>query len=357
MFVEKRKWIKEDEYAQLIALSQFLPGPGSSQVGFAIGMKKMGVLGGITAFIGFTLPSFALMAALAAGYVHLQEASWLDTIIHSLKLLAVIVVLDATLSMSKSFCKEKYTQIIALLTCAVLIISPIPFSQIYCLIAAAAIGSWLLKNDLSSESTTPPQKISIHNLTLLFGFVILFTLCLFQYTPFNEVFEETFVAGSLVFGGGHVVLPLLSDFFNPLIGEQSFITGYAAAQAIPGPMFTFATYLGALSHENPLIGASLATLGIFLPGFILLIIFEKHWQQLAQRPKVSGMVKGVNAAVVGLLAATLYNPIFSSSVISSVDMACVVIGILLLRVLNWSIFRLISLALVLSLLQIVIMPR
>lgn len=354
VFVEKKKWLDESEYAQLIALSQFLPGPGSSQVGFAIGMKRLGLLGGITAFIGFTLPSFILMTALAIGLVHLQDATWLDAFIHSFKLLAVVVVLDAVLSMGKSFCQEKVTQIIAFLTCFILLISPFPFSQIICLIIAAIAGIALLSKNQNSALTENNPIKQPSSLLLALLFVGLFVLCLLKITPFNSIFEETFVAGSLVFGGGHVVLPLLSEHFSPLIGEQAFITGYAAAQAIPGPMFTFATYLGALSHEQPIIGATLATLGIFLPGFILLVIFQRHWQALAEKPKISAMIQGVNASVVGLLAATLYSPIFTSSVVDVFDMGAVVMGVLVIRVLKWSIFRLITMAIALSVLQIVI---
>jgi len=355
VFVEKKKWLEEAEYAQLIALSQFLPGPGSSQVGFAIGMKRLGILGGITAFIGFTLPSFILMTALAIGLVHIKDASWLDAFIHSFKLLAVVVVLDAVLSMGKSFCQNKTTQAIAFLTCFILLISPIPFSQIICLVLAAIAGSLLLSNNMTAHTHDISSNTKHHKTLLLgFAFTILFVLCLLGLTPFNSIFEETLVAGSLVFGGGHVVLPLLNEHFSPLIGEQAFITGYAAAQAIPGPMFTFATYIGALSHEQPIIGAALATLGIFLPGFILLIIFQRHWQSLADKPKVAAMIHGVNASVVGLLAATLYNPIFTNSVLSVIDMSAVVIGVLVLRVLKWSIFKLIALAFGFGLLQIVI---
>lgn len=351
VFVEKKKWLDESEYAQLIALSQFLPGPGSSQVGFAIGMKRSGIIGGITAFLGFTLPSFILMTALAMGLVHVQNATWLDAFIHSFKLLAVVVVLDAVLSMGKSFCQETKTQLFAFITCIILLMSPLPFSQIICLGAAAIIGSIILKGD--NHSKVLSYKPSKTSLILGATFIGLFLLCLFQLTPLSTIFEETFIAGSLVFGGGHVVLPLLSEYFNPLVGEQGFITGYAAAQAIPGPMFTFATYLGALSHEQPIVGAAIATLGIFLPGFMLLVLFQTHWQQLADHPKVSGMIKGVNASVVGLLAATLYQPIFTSSVFTAADMSYVVAGVLVLRVLKWSIFRLIALAVLLSVIKIV----
>jgi chromate transporter len=166
--------------------------------------------------------------------------------------------------------------------------------------------------------------------------------------PLGELFSQTFIAGSLVFGGGHVVLPLLQDYFAINVGQETFITGYAAAQAIPGPMFVFATYLGALSHESALLGAIIATIGIFLPGFLLVLAFQNNWDRLAKHPKVSGLINGVNASVVGLLAATLYTPIFVSSVFVPMDMVFVALGFLLLRFIKLPIIYIVLLGSLLS---------
>ncbi|MFT6153153.1 MAG: chromate transporter [Bermanella sp.] len=345
VFVEQKKWLSESEYSQLIALSQFLPGPGSSQVGFAIGLKRMGLLGGILAFIGFTLPSFIAMVALASGLIHLSGNAYLDSFIHIFKLLAVIVVLDAILTMSKSFCNTNTTRAVAVLTACVIWLSPLPFIQVICLAGAGIFGLWKLQSNGAETSAVIPKTSSWFkpNLSTII-FIALFVVCILNILPFGELFSQTFVAGSLVFGGGHVVLPLLQESFATSVGQSEFITGYAAAQAIPGPMFAFASYLGALSHENALIGGLIATAGIFLPGFLLILAFQKNWSELSKKPKVSGLINGVNASVVGLLAATLYAPIYISSVISPTDMVIVALGFLLLRFLKVSIIKIILLA-------------
>ncbi|MFT7109045.1 MAG: chromate transporter [Psychrobacter glaciei] len=345
VFVEQKKWLTESEYSQLIALSQFLPGPGSSQVGFAIGLKRMGLLGGILAFIGFTLPSFIAMVALASGLIHLSGNAYLDSFIHIFKLLAVIVVLDAVLTMSKSFCSTNTTKIIAVLTACIIWLSPLPFIQVACLAGAGMFGLWKLRStDFDDSNKQPVIKTSLKpNLSTLI-FIALFVVCIFNILPFGQLFSQTFVAGSLVFGGGHVVLPLLQESFAQSVGQSEFITGYAAAQAIPGPMFAFASYLGALSHETAILGGLIATAGIFLPGFLLILAFQKNWSELSKRPNVSGVINGVNASVVGLLAATLYTPIYVTSVMAPTDMAIVSVGFLLLRFVKLSILKLILVA-------------
>lgn len=348
VFVEQKKWLSDSEYSQLIALSQFLPGPGSSQVGFAIGLKRMGLLGGILAFVGFTLPSFAIMVALASGLTQLTGNAYLDSLIHIFKLLAVIVVLDAILTMGKNFCANNTTKAIAVLTCCAIWVIPMPFIQIACLVMAGAFGLWKLQSNQADE----PAKNTGFKLNISsFVFIAIFVACLFNLLPLGELFSETFVAGSLVFGGGHVVLPLLQEHFASSIGQESFITGYAAAQAIPGPMFAFASYLGALSHESLMIGACIATAGIFLPGFLLVLAFEKNWNQLANRPRISGLIGGINASVVGLLAATLYTPIFISSVFEPMDMVIAALGFLLLRFIKLPIIHIIILGCIVAVIR------
>jgi len=350
-FVEDKKWLTDEHYAQLVALSQFLPGPGSSQVGFAIGLHRLGLLGGILAFIAFTLPSFLLMLAFATGLSSITGTDISQNLIHSFKLLAVIVVLDATISMGKNFCSEKRTQVIAVLTACFILLSPVPFSQIMCIAIAAIVGGFMFKSSPQEDSKSAPLQLTPwQKFAQPLLFLTVFILCLLGLTPLGQIFNDSFIAGSLVFGGGHVVLPLLQEYFVDSVGQQNFISGYAAAQAIPGPMFTFATFLGALSHESALIGATLATAGIFLPGFLLVLMFHKHWQALASKPSISAIVKGINAAVIGLLAATLYDPIFTSSVAGNIDLVLIIIGFTLLRVFNLSVLKLIFLFIIQALL-------
>jgi chromate transporter len=346
-FVEDKKWISESAYSQLIALSQFLPGPGSSQVGFAIGLHRMGLTGGVLAFVGFTLPSFIIMLLLAVGLTNFGSSSVLNSIISVFKLLAVAVVADTVLTMGKSFCQSRTTQLLAFVTCIIIWLFPVPFVQILCISAAAIFGLF----SLSTRSTEQSSKLNWSFSFSTVFFIVLFVVCISGVLDDFALFSETFLAGSLVFGGGHVVLPLLQDYFAQSIGHESFITGYAAAQALPGPLFTFATYLGAMSHENPLIGACIATLGVFLPGFLLVLAFNQHWKVLANHSKVSGAILGVNASVVGLLAATLFSPVFITSVKDSLDMAVVATIFVLLGLIKLSIIRIILLVLAYGLLN------
>jgi len=343
VFVEQKKWLSNEEYSQLIALSQFLPGPGSSQVGFAIGLKRMGLLGGILAFVGFTLPSILIMLALAMGLSGFQDAPFVVSLIAMLKLFAVCVVADAVITMGKNFCSRQSTLLVATATAVGILVIPHPFVQLGFILAAAVLGLALFKGDSPTAMST--ANTSIKPLPIIL-FLAVFALIFSGILPLPDIFEQTFVAGSLVFGGGHVVLPLLQDYFASNIGQDQFITGYAAAQAVPGPMFTFATYLGAVAHDSAITGALLATVGIFLPGFILVLAVHKHWHQLASRPKVAGAVTGVNAAVVGLLAATLYQPIFTSAVHSAMDMAYVIVGFVLIHHVKWPILRVLTLVLI-----------
>lgn len=327
-FVEEKKWIEQDVYSRLIALSQFLPGPGSSQVGFALGLRRAGLPGGIAAFMGFTLPSFLILYLLAIYGSH-AESGWMVGIIHGLKLLAVIVVADATLNMQRSFCKEPSTLAIAALTAATLLIAPGLWIQMVVLILAASVGLLLHKGQTQKDCL----PVKTRKLPLILFLCLFFALPLLaSQSEWISLFSGFYQAGSLVFGGGHVVLPLLQQTVGDAVTPDQFILGYAAAQAIPGPMFTLATFLGAEMMQNlPLIAALIATLGIFLPGFLLVLGLQGSWESLAHRPKVAGAVWGINAAVVGLLLSALYQPVFISSVSSGLDMALVIIGFFVLR--------------------------
>ncbi|NOH27503.1 chromate efflux transporter [Vibrio mediterranei] len=329
-FVEKLNWLSDEEYAQIVALSQFLPGPGSSQVGFAVGYQRAGIGGGIMAFLGFTLPSVILMLALAALSSQLTESSYFQSVVHGLKLLAVLVVADATWGMYKNFCKSKLTVSICITTAITLLLFQSIAAQILVLVVAALLGVRYLAN---TETVNTSSKLSFSVLPLA-SFVVLLVALPFigQWSSSVALFSDFYQAGSLVFGGGHVVLPLLQNIVGDQLTQDAFLTGYAAAQAVPGPMFTFATYIGyELMPSAPVWGAIVATLGVFVPGFLLLVGVLKNWQQLAKIPTVSGALVGVNAAVVGLLLSALYQPVFVSAVYGAMDLAWVLLGALLMK--------------------------
>ncbi|WP_028864825.1 chromate efflux transporter [Psychromonas aquimarina] len=343
-FVEKHKWLSDEKYGQFVALSQFLPGPGSSQVGFSIGYHKGGLGGAAAAFLGFTLPSVMLMLIIAALSHSLTENSLFIGAVHGLKLLAVIVVADAAWGMFNNFCKQKISIALCVFTALVLLVFPSIGSQIAVLTAAAVIGRKFLANDNQSRPSFSIKKDLNWPPLLIFMTLLTGLPTLAHYSTQIELFSDFFQAGSLVFGGGHVVLPLLESLVGDQLTQDSFLTGYAAAQAVPGPMFTFATFLGfELLPLNPIWGALLATIAVFLPGFLLILVVLKHWRQLAAVPAVSGAMNGVNAAVVGLLLSALYQPVFASAVINSVDMALVILGLYLLKSLRLPIVAMVAL--------------
>ncbi|HAS6156288.1 TPA: chromate efflux transporter [Vibrio vulnificus] len=323
-FVEKLKWISDEEYAQLVALSQFLPGPGSSQVGFGLGYKKGGLPGACAAFLGFTLPSVVIMLLLALVSSQVTDTALFQNVVHGLKLLAVVVVADAAWGMYKNFCRSPLTVGICVATAVALLVFSGIATQMAVLILAALIGVIALKgeNKATEHGFTP----SLTPLVIFAALLLLLPL-LATTQPLVRLFNEFYQAGSLVFGGGHVVLPLLQNIVGEQISQDAFLTGYAAAQAVPGPMFTFATYIGYVLHpSSPILGAIVATLAVFLPGFLLMLGVLKNWQLLAANPRVSGALQGVNAAVVGLLVAALYQPVFSSAVSSGLDVGLILIG-------------------------------
>ncbi len=333
-FVEKLKWLDDSEYAQIVALSQFLPGPGSSQVGFALGYKRGGLGGACAAFVGFTLPSVLIMLALAMVSNQITDTAIFNNIVHGLKLLAVVVVADATWGMYKNFCQTKLTAGLSVATAIALLLAPGVMTQMLVLLAAGAIGVRFLKK----QPTGPQVPFKPSTAPLVIFATLLFGLPLVAHTiPMLGLFNDFFQAGSLVFGGGHVVLPLLQNIVGDQLSPDAFLTGYAAAQAVPGPMFTFATYIGYELSDTPVLGALIATLGIFLPGFLLLLGVLKNWQALANKPAISGAISGVNASVVGLLLAALYQPVFTSAVVGPMDIALIIAGFYLLKKLNVSI--------------------
>ena len=334
-FVQRLGWLTQAEFARLLALCQLLPGPASSQLGFAIGRHRAGLGGALSAFVGFTLPSFLLLLAAAIGIGQLGSNLWLDAALHGLKLLALIVVADAVFTMSRQFCATGMTQGIMVVTAAALWWQPGLLTQLLMLAGAALIcarsqrgaGSRPVSTELPSAASSQPHWPTL----LLFG-ILFIGLPLFA-SPLGQLAADFYRAGSLVFGGGHVVLPLLQESVGHTLNEQQFLTGYSLAQLVPGPMFTLATYLGAqLQPEMPMIGALLATLALFAPGFLLLWAVGPCWQQWLAQPRLAGAVTGINAAVVGLLLAALYQPVWQSAVLAPTDLALAAIGFYLLRV-------------------------
>ena len=341
-FVERRQWLTEQQFSQLLAICQFLPGPASSQMGFAIGLLRAGWLGAFAAFVAFTLPSALALFAFASLAIYLDNASG-QAIIQGLKLVAVAVVAHAVFGMSKSLTPDWPRRFIALLALLVLLLFSHLWMQLIVIVMGALFGLVICR-----QHTTPVSQLSVNYssslatfFALLFASLLLFSIVLptEQSTPVN-VFASFYQAGALVFGGGHVVLPLLeqSSVGHGWVDTDTFLAGYGAAQAVPGPLFTFASYLGA-EIETGLpasLGALIAIVGIFLPGFLLLLAVLPFWAKVASVPKASAAIVGVNAAVVGLLAAALYDPIITSSLHHWTDVLIALAGFLILTVLKKS---------------------
>lgn len=323
-YVHRRKWMNEKNYSDLIALSQFLPGPASSQVGIGVGVMRAGVLGGLISFIGFTAPSVIVLMAFAmllSGF-DIHTTGW----IHGLHIVAVAVIAHAIIGMAKNLTPNRSTKTIALLALIGTLSWQSSFAQISVILLAAIIGLLLYRNENEQEHerTTFPisKRISIICLSVFAGLLVLLPI-IRELTDFYWVafFESFYRSGSLVFGGGHVVLPLLEQEFVSAgwMTENVFLTGYGAAQAVPGPLFTFASYLGAAM--NGWGGGIIATIAIFLPAFLLIVGVLPFWDYVRNQPKIRGAVIGVNAAVVGILISALYFPVWTSSILSTTDFA------------------------------------
>ncbi len=352
-FVERLGWLTQAEFAQLLALCQLLPGPASSQLGFAIGRQRAGLAGALAAFAGFTLPSFLLLLAAAIGLGQLGNNVWLDAALHGLKLLALVVVADAVLTMSRQFCKTTRNQGIMVATAAALWWQPGLLTQLVMLAGAALLCARVGAPQTPGPQSSPAQSIPVHqpHWPTLLLFVLLFVGLPLLGGPIGQLIADFYRAGSLVFGGGHVVLPLLAESVGHSLNQQQFLTGYSLAQLVPGPMFTLATYLGAqLLPASPVGGALLATLALFLPGFLLLWAMGPCWQSWLARPRLAGAVAGTNAAVVGLLLAALYQPVWQSAVLAPTDLALAAVGFYLLRGLKLPILALATLLVVATLL-------
>lgn len=329
-FVKQLQWIDETTYSKLLALSNFLPGPSSSQVGFTIGLKRGGVLGAITAFVAFTLPSFILLYFLATFTLTDNENSIIQGAILGLKLFAVVIVADATLSMFKNFCKDKTTIAIFAFASLLLILFPSAYIQILVLILCAILGKIFIKNTQEEEKVEIKKTKKIPLLIFLF---LLFIFPLFINEQIElKLFQAFYEVGSLVFGGGHVVLPLLEQNLASYVSKEEFLVAYSLAQAVPGPMFTIASYLGAdILKQSAFLGALITTIAIFLPGFLLILAFYESFESYSKKASVRSILAGVNAAVVGLLFSVLLVSVAPSAIYSIFDVILVLAGLYVIR--------------------------
>lgn len=335
--VERRKWVKESDYAQLLGLCQFLPGPASSQLGFSLGLLRAGWGGALAAFTAFTLPSALILFVFAVLFPYLSGPIGAAGI-HGLKLVALAVVADGVIRMAARLCPDLPRAAIAVFAVIVILLTGQAWIQLLAVLIGAAAGLVICRD---------VESVSVSGLNLKYGplfgsvLLVLFLLLLFGLPLASRgdwglvsIIDAFYRAGALVFGGGHVVLPLLEDtVVSPgWISQSEFLAGYGAAQAVPGPMFSLASYLGASlpGAQGGIVGAGVALCAIFLPGFLLLAGVLPMWQAIVGRPVAARAVAGLNAAVVGLLAAALYDPLWTSATQNLADVTIALVGFILL---------------------------
>lgn len=346
-FVTKRKWISEHAYADLVALCQFLPGPASSQVGMGIGLSRGGVWGAILAWIGFTIPSAIVLIVFGLGMAHFEVGEhqhWL----HALKVVAVAVVAQAVLGMGKKLCPDKERITIAVIASVIVLFIHSAIVQILVLVVAGIIGAYFLRTN--TELPHEPlhkgrRRVGAVFLTLFVAILVTLPILRSMYPDQTlKVFDSFYRSGALVFGGGHVVLPLLQAEVVPTgwVSNDLFMAGYGMANAVPGPLFTFSAYLGAVSSKEPnaWIGAFISLIAVFLPSFLLIIGALPFWEKLRSLPRIRQSILGINAAVVGILLAALYHPVWTSAIFSAKDFALAAVGFLFLefwKVPSWAV--------------------
>ena len=326
-FVLRRRWLSERSYADLVALCQFLPGPASSQVGMALGMVRGGFTGALAAWAGFTLPSAIMLYLFAMGLSTWGNA-FPSGALHGLKLVAVAVVAQAVWGMARNLCTDTARITIAAVSTCIVLVWPTTLGQVSVIVVAAVVGAAIFKPAQDQAHDPLPitisRSIGIVLLGLFFGLLIGLPLLLEAWPNHSLALANAFYrAGSLVFGGGHVVLPLLQAAVVPShwISNETFLAGYGMAQAVPGPLFTFSSFLGASMNSPPngWAGASICLLSIFVPSFLLIFGTLPFWEQLRRSVHTQAALASVNAAVVGLLLAALYHPVWTSAVFSPVD--------------------------------------
>jgi chromate transporter len=342
-FVGRRRWLDETSFADLVALSQFLPGPASSQVVFSLGLMRGGWPGGLAASVGFTLPSALIMLLFAYIAADLNEPLGV-AFLHGLKLVAVAIVSQAVWGMAVTLCPDRTRAGIALLALALVTAAGGSVGQIAAIVLGGCAGALLCKDATAATTTGQLPSIPVSR-TVGILFIVAFAILLIVpplllagpvRSQSLALFEAFYRSGALVFGGGHVVLPLLRDAVVApgWVSPDAFLAGYGAAQSVPGPLFTFAAYLGAVMGPSPngIVGAVIALVAIFLPGLLLVAGALPFWDAFRRRPAAQAAMRGTNAAVVGILAAALYNPVWTSAVTNSHDFAIAAVGFVLLVV-------------------------
>ena len=339
-FVVQRRWLDEHAYADLVALCQFLPGPASSQVGFSIGLMRGGYLGGLAAWIGFTLPSAILLVLFAFGAATLQGPIGTG-LLHGLKLVAVAIVAQAVWGMARTLAPDRERASIAVIAALIILFSSASVSQMGAIALGGVAGLWLCRAGSTASTKEGHMSILVSRpiglLALTAFFILLFGLPVLTAVSHSQVFalfDAFYRSGALVFGGGHVVLPLLREAtVTPgWVSDDAFLAGYGAAQAVPGPLFTFAAYLGAVMKPSPhgVAGSVISLIAIFLPGILVLMGTLPFWEAFRRRAMAQAAMRGVNAAVVGLLGAALYNPVWTSAVKTPGDFGLALVGFVLL---------------------------
>ena len=326
-FVKRRRWLDEHSYSDLVALCQFLPGPASSQVGIALGLQRAGGWGALLAWVGFTLPSALALIAFAYGIASVEGLASSGAV-HGLKVVAVAVVAQAVWGMARTLCPDRPRAGLAVLAALLTLALPSALGQVGAIVVCAAAGRLLLS--LPQQQALPhvgygvSRRTGIAALALFFGLLAALPLLASATgSPLVQLIEGFYRAGALVFGGGHVVLPLLQSTVVPAgaVGNSEFLAGYGAAQAVPGPLFTFAAYLGAVmtGAVSGLAGGLLFLVVIFVPAFLLVVGALPFWDALRQQAGVRAAMAGVNAGVVGILLAALYDPVWTSAIHGRAD--------------------------------------
>lgn len=328
-FVTRRKWLSDDEFAQDNALCQIMPGPASSQLGMLIGARHAGIIGSIVAWLAFTTPSALLMLLAINGSTWLAEY---PTIIQGLLIGAASVVAHAIWGMAKSFCIDTPRQLLAFATAIILLLFPIAWLQLVVLLVAGGIGAYTLTTTPTSPTRQHTVVSKRGGIILLATFALLLASSLVVHTPISWLYQT----GALVFGGGHVVLPMLQQRFvgMELISNDQLISGYAIAQILPGPLFAFSAFVAGISYAGSWWWGIAGLVAIFVPGWLLIIGIQPWWQQLTQHPAIYRGLLGIQAAVVGLLGATLWDPLMQHALIVPLDVALWVAGFAALQVLK-----------------------
>ncbi len=339
-FVVRRQWLSDQSYADLVALCQFLPGPASSQVGIGIGLSKGGLAGAFAAWVAFTLPSALLLMGFAYGVMYWSAETLNSGWLHGLKVVAVAIVAQAVWGMANSLCADRVRMTVAVLACCMVLLLPMAGAQVLVIVLGGLFGWRFLSVEAKAEAEavwSVPLSRRVGGILLAVFFALLLLLPVLAELlgwRWLQLVDSFYRAGALVFGGGHVVLPLLQAEVVAVdqVSSELFLAGYGAAQAVPGPLFTFAGYLGSVMSSAPtgVVGGVLALLAIFLPAFLLVLGALPFWQVLREQVAMRSALAGVNAAVVGVLLAALYDPVWTTAIRSAEDFVLALLAVLLL---------------------------